>query len=452
MSEEANLRAELDALSHEELLEVTQSSLRRLLASDSLLSDLPTDVTTEEVLAQIAVAQGQSITVTLLRNTESPLPIVIPQNSTTVRDLKKTIQRTFWLRQQRLRSKTKISWSYIWKTYDLKCSGNVLSDDREYVSVYGIRNKSEIEFVKKLRENEVLKMLDKIVLFINLLLIQHTTSFLWLDQVLRQEELSKGCKSLKNTTNFDLNSLDHLLVDHKHKFLYCYVPKVACTNWKRVFMVLTEKTNVTDLMSIPADLAHNEKSLLKLSSLPKKDSLQILNDYTTFLMVRHPFERLLSAYRNKLVGDSLSARYFQVRIGKYIIKSYRKNPSQRDLDAGDNVTFKEFVRYLLKEGSGADMNEHWKSVNQLCFPCNVNYTFIGKYERFEDDSKVVLSMIGAPNVLQFPQTRSSHTGDHLRTYFATLSLEEIRDLYRMYEADFKMFGYNLESVLGYEIG
>lgn len=68
---------EIENLSHEDLCEITQSSLRRLLASDPLLSDLPSDVTTEEVLSQIAVTQGQSITVTILRNLETPLSVVV---------------------------------------------------------------------------------------------------------------------------------------------------------------------------------------------------------------------------------------------------------------------------------------------------------------------------------------------------------------------------------------
>jgi hypothetical protein len=63
------------------LCEITQSSLRRLIAADPLLQDLPGDVTTEEVLSQIAVAQGKSITVVVLRHFETPLSVVVSRKS-----------------------------------------------------------------------------------------------------------------------------------------------------------------------------------------------------------------------------------------------------------------------------------------------------------------------------------------------------------------------------------
>ncbi|KAJ8982222.1 hypothetical protein NQ317_013524 [Molorchus minor] len=70
-----------------------------------------------------------------------------------------------------------------------------------------------------------------------------------------------------------------------------------------------------------------------------------------------PFERLLSAYRNKFVDTLPSSKYFQSRYGRHIIRRYRPNASKSDLLSGANVNFREFVIYLLKEG--ANTNEHW---------------------------------------------------------------------------------------------
>lgn len=81
-------------------------------------------------------------------------------------------------------------------------------------------------------------------------------------------------------------------------------------------MVLTELSNVTNLVNIPASTAHADTLNLSLAYLNPNDTAYSLNNYVTFLMVRHPFERLLSAYRNKFEDTSPSAKYFQVSIKK----------------------------------------------------------------------------------------------------------------------------------------
>lgn len=59
-------------------------------------------------------------------------------------------------------------------------------------------------------------------------------------------------------------------------------------------------------------------------------------------------------------------------------------------------------------------------------------------------------MIGAPPIV-FPVTRAGHTKDRLREYFQQLSIFTIEHLYHKYLADFKLFGYGLEELLGYDL-
>lgn len=78
----------------------------------------------------------------------------------------------------------------------------------------------------------------------------------------RQEMIQRFCDTIDANNELTLNNipddqLEHLLLDPKHKFLYCYVPKVACTNWKRILMLMTEQwQNGTDPLKIPASIAH----------------------------------------------------------------------------------------------------------------------------------------------------------------------------------------------------
>lgn len=123
-----------------------------------------------------------------------------------------------------------------------------------------------------------------------------------------------------------------------------------------------------------------------------------------------------------------------------------------DLKTGSNVSFREFVQYLINEGLEEEAsNEHWKPIYQLCRPCTLNYTFIGKYEKFDEDAQILLQMIDAPEI-RFPKTRSGGTSEILTLYYQQLSLSEIERLYRLYENDFKLFGYSLEDILGFDIG
>ena len=56
--------------------------------------------------------------------------------------------------------------------------------------------------------------------------------------------------------NLSTFQMKHMIVDHKHQVLYCFVPKVGTTNWKRIMIVLRGLKNITDPLQIDRSAAH----------------------------------------------------------------------------------------------------------------------------------------------------------------------------------------------------
>ncbi|XP_055991069.1 U11/U12 small nuclear ribonucleoprotein 25 kDa protein [Sorex fumeus] len=141
---------EEEMLPHSEAVDVFQEGLA-MVVQDPLLCDLPIQVTLEEVNSQIALEYGQAMTVRVCKMDGEVMPVVVVQ-SATVLDLKKAIQRHVQLRQEREGGIQHISWAYVWRTYHLTSAGEKLTEDRKKLRDYGIRNRDEVSFIKKLRQ------------------------------------------------------------------------------------------------------------------------------------------------------------------------------------------------------------------------------------------------------------------------------------------------------------
>lgn len=64
-------------------------------------------------------------------------------------------------------------------------------------------------------------------------------------------------------------------------------------------MVVMGKANTTDPLSILADDSHRLHVFRRLDNYTSEEIRYRLDNFMKFMFVRHPFERLLSAYRNK---------------------------------------------------------------------------------------------------------------------------------------------------------
>ncbi|KAL2100791.1 hypothetical protein ACEWY4_002552 [Coilia grayii] len=287
----------------------------------------------------------------------------------------------------------------------------------------------------------------------------------------RQEERKEMVRTLcsanstldfpgKNRTFDDIpnKELEHLIVDDRHGIIYCYVPKVACTNWKRIMIVLSESLLVDgvpyqDPLDVPIEQIHNSSLHFSFNKFWKRYGkfsrhlMKIkLKKYTKFLFVRDPFVRLISAYRNKFEEEN---QEFYKGFARVMLKRYRNysDPPASVVDAfaaGIRPTFSNFIQYLLdpRTEKEAPYNEHWRQMYRLCHPCQINYDFVGKLETLDEDAEQLLRILRVDNVVQFPRShRNRTTSSWEQDWFANIPYELRSQLYKLYEADFRLFGY-----------
>ncbi|XP_045125797.1 carbohydrate sulfotransferase 11-like isoform X2 [Portunus trituberculatus] len=230
-------------------------------------------------------------------------------------------------------------------------------------------------------------------------------------------------------------ALDHMHYDDVRKVIYCFIPKVASTSWKKTWLKMTQPRRNVSAMRRGA--IHISLPLLVLD----KDKEKKLRTYKKFMVVRHPFERVLSAYKDKLEYWARHNHLFHLMVGKGLNK-HRDNPNEET----DNITFTEYIRFISQPGRGTveQRNEHWLPMHEICHPCAIQYDFIGKYENLKEDSEYLLKWLGVTDLMgTFPAAiRPFHASRHDPRYFGQLSNQEIMAFYAKYLPDFMLFDYD----------
>ncbi|XP_067298611.1 carbohydrate sulfotransferase 12-like [Pseudorasbora parva] len=260
-------------------------------------------------------------------------------------------------------------------------------------------------------------------------------------------------------------ALDHLIVDDHHGVIYCFVPKIACTNWKRVMIVLSQNlkapngTPYVNPLDVPLWAIHNYrmhttfKNLWeKFGNLSRPLMHHKLKNYTKFLFVRDPFVRLISAFRDKFAKPD---EHFYRKFGSTMLKRFANistppDSVQEAFAAGNRPSFTHFIQYLLDPQTEKEkpFNEHWQQVYKLCNPCQIDYDFVGKLETLDEDTEHLLRILGLDNYIHFPPGYENRTSeDWVKGWFANISIADRRKLYNLYEADFRLFDYKKPKTL-----
>lgn len=229
----------------------------------------------------------------------------------------------------------------------------------------------------------------------------------------------------------------NVIVDRKNRFLYCYVPKVASSNMRRLILALQGKVDNPDVIK---EFDRRGFEFLGDFNASRRD--EMIKTYFKFLFVRHPLERLVSAYRHRVIGErsDLHRRY-----GVHIVKKYRGLNSSKPVQ-GNDVTFREFIRYLL-DTKAKYMNAHWKPIFNICHPCLIPYEFIGSVDRVDIDVSALLENIHFTRKVSFPKRQEYYNPlnkQEALIYYRNVTYHEMEKLRRLYKKDFQCFLFGRE--------
>ena len=151
----------------------------------------------------------------------------------------------------------------------------------------------------------------------------------------------------------------------------------------------------------------------------------------SFSVVRHPFERLVSVFKDKIV-----------RKEKYLYEEFKKQYG--------NATFAKFVKEVIRGAKLGKYNVHWEPYILSCSYCHFNYSVLSKLETMEEDKKFILDSVGA-NIPNTRKIQNKVVGDKIEKVtcdsFSELTKEEGEDLANIYKYDLEMFEYDGQKYL-----
>ncbi|XP_050470546.1 carbohydrate sulfotransferase 9-like [Bombus huntii] len=259
----------------------------------------------------------------------------------------------------------------------------------------------------------------------------------------RKNELEQYCKIIGRTSSNLDNVLSNMIIDTTHGLSWCPIYKAASSTWMKHFAtlggVLTEsameliRKNILQINTIVRKAFPRDRDVKKV--------YQKLNTTTKFLIVRHPFERLVSAYRDKL--EHIEGRdYYYKRFGRHIAHKYHRyrKPNETKLEP----TFTEFLRFIVEEKY---FDEHWTPFIDTCEPCLIQYNYILKFDTFDRDQKFLIQELGLneylyeKNDLKNINPRGVTTTTLVKQYMQNVPRSLLDEINKVYEHDFKLFSY-----------
>jgi len=212
--------------------------------------------------------------------------------------------------------------------------------------------------------------------------------------------------------------------------IYVETPKVACTTIKRVLQ--SAELGPVGSSELPEDVHDRATSPLLSPGHDPDGFVSALTDTGGFCFgfVRNPYGRALSCWLDKMVANEVERARLAPMLG---------------LDPDRPPGLDAFLAAVADQPE-VERDPHWATQTHLLNPHGIRYAFIGRFEHFRAEFARVCAHLGI----------EAHAGDLPATWHATDASAKVRShvgereamlIRRIYEADFRNFGYGWGSSL-----
>ncbi|XP_064083641.1 carbohydrate sulfotransferase 13-like [Macrobrachium nipponense] len=253
---------------------------------------------------------------------------------------------------------------------------------------------------------------------------------------------------------------EHLKWATNHGLIYCPIFKAGSTTWMKNLLTLARETHFNGSL-------HAKVTSLYPTPNGRQRIENLLQKSLKFMIVRHPFERLLSAYRDKMLRVlKTDDPYRQMQLT--ILKDYghigtnASSPGDQSNGGSPKETshpsFLQFLykvrdemQFFWKIMDGAVVDPHWTPYWYSCAPCQIQYDIIAKMETLDLDQEFIIHAGNLQDALVNARTHASKFDGYsdsetaANEYFKVIPLGLLKELEQLYWPDFKLFGYDADK-------
>ena len=262
----------------------------------------------------------------------------------------------------------------------------------------------------------------------------------------RTRRLAQRCNDgvFSDSLNFP-----RLFVLKYRELVWCPVYKAGSTNWMKKLPALSNYGSA-DLQFLDRWFFDRPNEFARFVAPEITSEDQLPSDFVSFLVVRHPFHRLASAFRDKLSVGKRNAHFFGL-YGADIVTRWRSEAKGRFPDLAfeppEAPIFWEFVSSVIHD----DLHdEHWAPISASCGLCDLNYDFILKLESFAEDERFMMTSLGLdrffPTRTSWENRRGTTNSASVSALFRQLNGAEIEALVELYKEDFDFFEYDPNEI------